>query len=56
MTCKLFIKSTFLFFSLLIVCCGSNKKENTAPTAEKKTIALKTNVEIQAFKTGAENY
>ena len=56
MTSKLFIKSTFLFFSLLIVCCGSSKKENTEPTAEKKTIALKTNVEFQAFKTGAENY
>ena len=25
MTSKLFIKSTFLFFSLLIVCCGSSK-------------------------------
>ncbi|MFD2908165.1 exo-beta-N-acetylmuramidase NamZ domain-containing protein [Flavobacterium ardleyense] len=56
MTSKLFIKSTFLFFSLLIVYCGSNKKQNLQTTAEKDTITTKATSEILAFKTGAENY
>lgn len=56
MTSKLFIKSTFLFFSLLIVCCGSTKKENPQPIVEKDTISQKATPEIQRFKTGAENY
>ena len=56
MTSKLFIKSTFLFFSLLIVCCGSSKKSNPLITAKKDTIIPKTTVETSTFKTGAENY
>lgn len=56
MTSKLFFKSTLLFFSLLIVSCGSSK--NTIAPKSSLAEHPTTNIEIvdAVFKTGAENF
>ena len=56
MTSKLFFKSTLLFFSLLIVSCGSSKK--TIPQLKPSTdnVTLTSTSTDVTFKTGAENF
>ena len=56
MTSKLFFKSTLLFFSLLIVSCGSSKKAipQLKPSADNVTLTS-TSTDV-TFKTGAENF
>jgi len=56
MTSKLFFKSTLLFFSLLIVSCGSSKKTipQTKPNTDNVTLTS-TSTDV-TFKTGAENF
>ena len=56
MTSKLFFKSTLLFFSLLIVSCGSSKKAipQLKPNTDNVTFTS-TSTDV-TFKTGAENF
>ena len=56
MTSKLFFKSTLLFFSLLIVSCGSNKKAIPQLKPSNNNVNLTSSSTDVAFKTGAENF
>lgn len=56
MTSKLFSKSTLLFFSLLIVSCGSSKKAITQKKSSTNNVTLTTVSTDVSFKTGAENF
>lgn len=56
MTSKLFLKSTLLFFSLLIVGCGSTKRAIPQPKPNKETVPLIATSTDVTFKTGAENF
>ena len=56
MTSKLFFKSTLLFFSLLIVSCGSSKKAIPQLKPSNNNVNLTSSSTDVAFKTGAENF
>lgn len=56
MTSKLFFKSTLLFFSLLIVSCGSSKKAIVAKNTPVEHPAPNTIIVETTLKTGAENF
>ncbi len=56
MTSKLFFKSTLLFFSLLIVSCGSSKNTNIPKSLPIEDYDTHTTSSEAIFKTGAENF
>ena len=56
MTSKLFFKSTLLFFSLLIVSCGSSKKAIPQVKPSTDNVTLTSTSKDVTFKTGAENF
>lgn len=56
MTSKLFFKSTLLFFSLLIVSCGSSKKAIPQVKPSTDNVTLTSTSTDVTFKTGAENF
>ena len=56
MTSKLFFKSTLLFFSLLIVSCGSSKKAIPQLKPSTDNVTLTSTSTDVTFKTGAENF
>jgi len=56
MTSKLFFKSTLLFFSLLIVSCGSSKKAIPQVKPSTDNVTLTSSSTDVTFKTGAENF
>ena len=56
MTSKLFFKSTLLFFSLLIVSCGSSKKAIPQLKPNNDNVTLTSTSTDVTFKTGAENF
>ena len=56
MTSKLFFKSTLLFFSLLIVSCGSSKKAIPQMKSSTDNATLTSTSTDVTFKTGAENF
>lgn len=56
MTSKLFFKSTLLFFSLLIVSCGSSKKAIPQLKPNTDNVTLTSTSTDVTFKTGAENF
>jgi uncharacterized protein YbbC (DUF1343 family) len=56
MTSKLFFKSTLLFFSLLIVSCGSSKKAIPQLKPNNDNVTLTSTSTDVTFKTGTENF